>query len=148
MARGYTLIELLLVCAILLILALIFAGGFTSFRQAQALQLDSRNAASFIEKARAQTLAGQGGVPYGVHVGTSTLTLFAGSSYDPNGAGNETLAFDSGVAVVQTSLAGNGSDIVFEQLSGDTQEYGSITLSVGSSQRTVTVSSAGIVNVP
>ncbi len=147
---GFTLIEILVVAAIALLLSAIVLAGFNDFEAAQSLDLGSRNIASFIDKARTQTLSGLGGTPYGIHLSSGSAVLFAGASYQAGAPGNETLQFPGGLQASSISLAGGGSDIIFDQLTGDTGEWGSFVLSTGvsgSPQKTIVVSSSGHVEV-
>ncbi len=150
MTRGLTLVELLIVLAILSILAVLAFGSLQTFSDTQALLTGSNAAVSLIERAQNEALAGAGGVPHGVHIASTTLTLFSGTVYDPGGSTNEAVALTGGVVIAHASLAGGGLDIVFDQLTGATEELGSLVLEAGGNstrQKTIQVSPTGVVSV-
>jgi len=149
--KGYSLIEALIVIGITLILSVMTLTAFGYFRTTQALGLGTENIASFIEKARHQTLEGLNGSQYGVHFTSVSAILFEGTTYVPNAASNEMLSFPGGLIAAQITLAGGGSDVVFQYLTGNTSQPGTIILQAGSdapsAQKTITISAAGIVTV-
>lgn len=147
--RGFTLVESLTVIAIMAVLAGVFMSGLSQYRASQTLMLSSQNVASLLRSARAQAMEGKEGTSWGVHFGTDSVALFSGSSYDANAT--DTLQVSLGGLEVQSlSLAGGGADVVFQSLTGDTVEQGSVTLTLSSDSsrtRTVSVSAQGVVNV-
>ena len=148
--QGFSLLETLLVIAIVLILITIVVSGLSAFRDRQALQFGATDIASFIGKARSQTLSGVGGVPYGIHTSAQSLTLFSGITYTAGAAGNEVFTLPSSVQLVSITLAGGGSDILFQQVTGKTSQPGTLVLQLGSNaalQKTITIAGTGIIGV-
>ena len=146
---GLTLIEILVVLAIMGLLAVLAVNSFGNFSTVQALQAGSGNAASLIARAQSESVAGTGGAPHGVHIASTTLTLFTGSSF-ATGTVSQILVLTGTVAVVQTNLAGGGADVVFDQITGATEEPGNIVLQVGGNtaySKTITISATGVVSV-
>lgn len=80
---GFTLIELILVLAIISFVATfgIIAGIDTYARY--SFHSDAENAVSMLQKARSEAVNNIGGSPHGVYVGadSSSLVLFQGASY-------------------------------------------------------------------
>lgn len=149
-ARGFTLIELLVVIAILGVLAVLVGGILGSFRATQMLEGGADATASALDRARSEAVAGASGKPHGVHVSGSTLVLFAGPSYSANDSSNETIKLLGNVSASSVTLAGGGSDVIFDQLTGATKQPGTIVLSVAGNvtrQKIITVTGAGIVSV-
>lgn len=147
--RGLSLIEILIVIAIMLILATMLGTMLSSFNSVQQLRVGVNTAASVFERARNLSLVGEGGVAHGVHIGSTTLTLFEGSTYDANSASNETVGLMGSLEVAAVTLAG-GLDVIFAPLAGTTTNTGTLVFQVGSDssrQRTVTISGSGVVSV-
>ncbi|MGH7141547.1 MAG: pilus assembly FimT family protein [Minisyncoccia bacterium] len=152
LSRGVTLVELLVVIALMALLATIASAVLGGFTTAQTLAADAAAASSLLEQAHTDALTGASGEPHGVHFDSSagTLTSFAGSSYTPDDPQNVVYSLYGGIVIHSITLAGGGSDVVFDQLTGDTSENGSVVLAVSSDasrQKTIQISSVGVMNV-
>lgn len=139
-------VELLAVVAIMGILVTITINTFVQEKNTQALELDTETVVETLRQARSQTLSSQNASQYGVHFASSTITLFAGSSYATGSSGNKVFnlsSFDS----LTTSLTGGGSDVLFNRLSGETNQNGTIVVSslATTSTKTVTIYNTGLV---
>lgn len=148
--NAFTLIEIVIVIAIMFLLVVGLTAAFTSFTKGNALSGAALNALSLLEKARSQTLASIGDTQYGVHFDASSMTLFAGS-YNQNAAGNVVFPYDSRVTMSNISLSGAGSEVTFKRLSGTTDQSGTITFSLPKSPtvpaKVITVSNSGLVEL-
>ncbi len=147
MQKGFTAIETLIVVAIL---ALISSGIFLSFRTAttrDTLEKSSQNALSVFSKARFDAINGKDGVPYGVRIASSTLTIFSGTSYSAGSAGNSVTDLGA-VTIDQVSLSGGGYDVPFSLLTGTTSKTGTFRMtSAASTTKTFTIYKTGVVEV-
>jgi hypothetical protein len=129
------------------LLAVFAATTFSNYRDNQALSGAVQEVLSLLHEARQDTLASLDASAYGVHFETSAVTYFKGSAYAMGSPDNSAVALDSAVEISDISLAGGGSDVVFERLTGAVSAYGSVTLrSVGNTAkiRTITVLPTGI----
>ncbi len=144
--RGFSLLEILLVVGIMGVLAAVIAFPLSSFHRAQKIRGATADVSSLVQQAQSLTLASHDSLQYGVHLTTSTATLFSGTTYTANAASNRVMALPSGVTATW-SLQGSGANIIFERLTGETNQYGTITLSLSSPtlSRTITVSKLGSV---
>lgn len=150
MKKGFTLIELLIVIAIMTILVSILISSFSKLNQNQALDKDTKKTASLIEEARSRTLFSKNDSQYGVHFATTTATLFPGTSYSAGNSSNVVVDFNSNVNLYSIALTGNGNDIIFDRLTGNTSQPGVVTLSLTTSTSTktyLTVSGTGLVEI-
>jgi prepilin-type N-terminal cleavage/methylation domain-containing protein len=146
-SRGFTLVEIVMVLAILVFLAAGAASAFSSFTRERALTGAAESVLSLLRSAHGQTLAAKNDASYGVHFASSTVTLFRGATYVQGGAGNVAVSLDSRVIVSVVSLSDGGSDVHFTRLTGEAEEYGTITVAlVSTSTRTarITVSPSGL----
>jgi prepilin-type N-terminal cleavage/methylation domain-containing protein len=145
--RGFTLIEVLITIGIFIILTSIVMSTFFLYRKNQSLSLDTQTVATILRQARSQTLSYKNSSVYGVHFNTTDVVLFAGSSYDPSSPTNESYLLNYSDTIVTVTLTGGGSDVIFQRLTGETSQDGSIVISApGLSQtKTVTIYKTGLV---
>lgn len=146
---GLSLIEVVIGIVIVIILATIVAQKFSSFRQGQALSNSVDEVIAIINEARSRTLSGENGQPYGVHLQSDRAVLFAGTTYVANNSTNKAVVLDSAITISSISLQGGGSDVVFNQITGDTNQYGTLIVKQSSTtlgQKTLTITKPGIVS--
>lgn len=124
---GFTLIEVLIVVAILLILVTASVAGLQAF-SARARHVNAAHVVlGALEEAHARTLASDNDDAYGVYFETNQVTIYQGTSYvsgDPNN--------DVRILPAQTNIAlislGGGDEVQFERLTGSASPTGSITV--------------------
>ena len=143
---GFTLVELLVSLAIMLVLAVIVFNTFTTFRRNQALNMDTDIVVEVLRQARNQTLSSKNSSVYGVHFASQKITLFVGASYVENNSTNQDFVLSSSDTVLTTSLAPSGSDVVFNRLTGETVNFGTVVVSSTgiSKTKTVTIYKTGL----
>jgi len=144
--RGYTLIELLIVIAIILVLVVVSVQGFIAYTRSTGPQAAARTVLGSLEEAHARTLASENDTEYGVHIDSDAVTVFSGTSYTAGHADNDVRTLPARTEVSAYSLTGGVDDIVFERLTGETQVTGTITVSRigGTESRTITVHASGL----
>jgi prepilin-type N-terminal cleavage/methylation domain-containing protein len=144
---GFTAVELLVVLGIMALIAMIFLSTFISFRKNQALISDTDTVIEVLRQARNQTLTSKNSSVYGVHFGTGTITIFTGSTYTSGAAGNQDFLLNSEDTILTVSLTGGGRDVVFDRLTGESSQSGTIVVSSQniSQSRTVTVYKTGLI---
>jgi prepilin-type N-terminal cleavage/methylation domain-containing protein len=145
--KGFTLIEIVIVIGILGVLSTISMVTFISFKNTQGINKDSEAIVEMLQQARTQTLSSQNASVYGVHFGTTSVTLFAGSTYSAGVATNEVYNFLSADTVLSVTLTGGGNDVIFSRLTGETTQNGTIVISSTSATitRTVSVFKTGVI---
>lgn len=142
--------ELLISTAILLLLAALTYQAFQSTNSHKALDTGALKVLTELRNARSLTLSSKHAQPWGVHIASSSVTLFQGGVYDAATTTNVVTALNSFVTISSTILAGGGSDVIFERLTGETAHFGTITLSLIASstmKRTITVYETGVVEM-
>ena len=145
---GFTLIEVLIGIAVLIILGAITWGGLTRFQRSLQLTGAVEDGVSLLADARTGTLSSLGKEQYGVHFQSDRVVLFRGVIYIVGDPDNREGALPRGVEISAISLAGGGSDVIFERLTGATDQYGSITyrlLADTSQMRTISILATGLV---
>lgn len=146
LVRAFTMIELLVVVAIISILTGMTLFGFGGIANNNALTGAHRQVLSALEEARARALASSNDSAHGVHFSATALTLFEGDTYDVSDPSNRVITLSGRVSVSDITLAGGGTEIVFLKASGATTQAGTITVSLvsdASVSRTVVVETSG-----
>jgi Tfp pilus assembly protein FimT len=146
-AQALTLIEILFVCAILGILLFIVTSVFSSIAKKQSVESDASLILSVLNQARSQTLSSQNASQYGVHLASSTVTLFTGPTYNPADTSNQVYFLNQRDTVLTVSLNGGGYDVVFLKLNGETTQDGTLTITSlqASTVKTISIFKTGIV---
>lgn len=150
--KGISILELLMVLAILAIIVSFIILNLTKFRNEQALQNTTSDIISLVNEARTKTISSIDSTTYGVHFETSRAVLFAGSSFTEPNSSNKQIDINSAVSIPSSggiNLNGGGSDVVFTRISGDTTNYGTIIVRLVSDatrQKTITINKTGIVS--
>jgi len=145
---GVTLLEVVVSMTILLILATIGMWYFMRARGDEALNKDRQGVVAILAEARALSLSSKNAIKYGVHVEGSEIILFEGDIYDAGDPDNKTHTLNSAVQISAHSLNGGGDEIIFKRLTGETDEFGVIQLSLindALSSTTITINNLGVV---
>lgn len=147
--KGITLLELMIVVAIIGILSVITFSEFSKVKERQVLKSTVGNVVSIINKAKAQTLASLNLDTYGVHFDSDKIVLFSGTTYDVNHSSNEIINISSPVRISSISFVGGGNDFYFNKLTGSPSKTGVITISLNSDpsiNKELTISATGSVS--
>lgn len=144
---GFTLVELFISLAIIAVLSIVVSTMFIDFRKNQALDKDTDTIVETLRQARNQTLSSKNASAYGVHITSTKVILFTGTSYVFGAATNSEFNLNSTDSILTISLNGGGSDVIFNRLTGETSQNGTIVVnSVGLSRsKTVTIYKTGLV---
>ena len=148
--KGFTVLEVLIVIAIVGILTVIVVTGFQKFNRVESVNRDTETVLETLRSARDQTVASKNELQYGVHFGTQSITLFSGTSYSSGAAGNQVYPLHSGDTILSTVITGGGSNVIFQRLTGQTADYGTVTISsmAASSSNNVIIYDTGLVQGP
>ncbi len=127
--RAFTLIEVTIIIAIMVIVASIIIGVFATLNSTQTLQGSAEEIRSVIERAQSLTLSSKGDTSYGVHFDTNQVVLYQGSTYSSSDSNNVVTPLNSKVTISSIILTGGGSEVLFDRLTGATSNTGTTTVS-------------------
>lgn len=140
--HGLSLIEVIVVFAVLVIVITLSISAVSRFGIADAVKTSAQTLATALNEARARTLASEGASSYGVYVavGSSSAVLFRGTTYVSSDPNNTVFAFDPRVDIA-TTTSGTTTAIVFTRLSGTTTP---VTVVVGHVKNASTTASISV----
>ncbi len=116
-SKGFTLVEILVVLAIISILAAISAASFKSMYQSTSLRSGASATFDALTSARSSTLGSQSDMVYGVHFSSTTVTQFAGDTYVAGATGNSVYTYEGSVRAT-SSVITSGGVVTFSRLQG------------------------------
>ncbi len=130
---GFTLVELLVVMGIFIILALVAFSSVRFFQRESDLNNSAERIINILRLSQNKTLASEGANQYGVYFSTSTSVdqyiLFKGSDYQSRATSfDETYQLAKVVEISVIDLTDGGWEIVFDKLTGETNQFGSLSL--------------------
>lgn len=141
--KGFTLIEVLLVVAIMSIIVTVSLSSWQSFSDATNLGNTAKMIETKIKLAKSYSLSAANDVNYGIHMEAGSVTIFpADAAYVFGDPENQVFALTDGVEIYD----GAGNNIVFGRLTGATADSGVIGIRIAnnpSKTKVITVNSQG-----
>ena len=138
-----TVIEVIVVVAVVGLLVALVLPQFNKLRENQTLKTAAEDVLTALGKARGQTLSSLNSSAYGVHFQSDKVVIFKGQNYSAAAPDNENISLISPATISDISFSGAGSDIYFERLTGAPSAYGSITITSGANTKIITISATG-----
>ncbi|PJE73422.1 MAG: hypothetical protein COV02_02820 [Candidatus Terrybacteria bacterium CG10_big_fil_rev_8_21_14_0_10_41_10] len=148
--NGFSLMEVIVVIAIVGVITTFAGVSFSAFRNAKLLDSTAQDILSLINTARVKSISSENASRYGVHFEADRAVLFAGNSFVEPSASNMELNLSPSVEISEVSLFGEGADVVFERITGETGNYGSVTVRISSDAsktKIIEIRSAGSVEI-
>lgn len=147
-----TIIEVLVVVAVLGIIFSIVIPQFSKMRENQVLKSGVVDVLSSINKARSQTLASLSSSEYGVHFQTDKVIIFKGTAFSDSDMSNETINLTAPANISNVTIngaSGVSGNIYFNRLSGTSSNTGinTITISTTSYSKIITIWATGATSV-
>ncbi len=128
--QGLTLLETLFAIGVLTLLFAFTLGPFGAIKDRKVLSDAAEKVEALLQEARTDTSSSLDASNYGVHFDTSSVTLFEGSIYSVSESTNKIVTLDSAVSISDISLSGGGSDVIFNRITGDTDNNGTVKISL------------------
>ncbi len=150
MNKGLTFIEIIIAIAIILIIIVFSLISLNTFKENQSLKNAVNEAISLINQARSKTLSSQDFSQYGIHFELSRAVLFKGTTFSEIDASNIVFILPDSVEISDINLNGGGVNLVFQKLTGKTDEYGTVVFRAKnniSKTETIDIKSTGIVDI-
>jgi len=151
-AKGVTLIELLMIIAILVILSTFAIPTISNFQKESDLNDNTREIINNLELARSRTLASEEESKWGIYFTTSTTphhySLFKGESF-ATGCLSQIFKLSETIEFSEINFNG-GNEIIFERVTGETYQPGMVSLRVKTDpnkSRTIYVEPSGKVEL-
>lgn len=141
MKKGFTLIEVMIVVALIIMFSALTLPMSFSFFQEAALKDQVRNLENFLRKAQALAITGRGDSSAGIKITQSECIIFEGESYE-----NRRQALDIVVPFSITVSISGADEIVFQKSTGllaFPSEEVSIIVTSGDSSKEITINSQG-----
>ncbi len=146
--KGFTVIEVIIVIAMMGILVLIAAPFLSNSLTRSDFEIASSEAVDALREARSSAMNGKGGGRFGVHFETSQFVFFTGATYSAVDLENVVHTYGSDVTMSNITITGGGSDVHFATHKGEPTENGAIEFTIpGGETKTVTVNAVGLVDV-
>lgn len=145
--KGFTALEFLIALSILAVLTTIIFTSMSTFRDSKALQMVAEDVLSLLDEAKSDTLSAKNSYAYGVHFESSRVVLFRGLAYSSSDPNNKTIDIDGAVEIASISLAGGGQEVLFQRLTGKTNQSGTVMIrlkSDASKTKTIAIESSGV----
>lgn len=143
--NGFTLIELLVVVVIVGLLITATVTSLIEYRDVQVAKASVAEVVSVIKETRQKTVAAETATQFGVHVASSSLTVFEGSVYDVSNSTNEIFSIPGMSLFAQLSDGSN--TLIFTRLTGEPSATGTIDIGYSrlNSTTTITIREAGLI---
>ena len=145
--RAFSVMEIIVVIAVLGLIASLVLAQFNKIRSTQVLNNSVATVLSSLHKARSQTSASINSSVYGVHFQSDQVILFTGTTYTAGTSSNESIAIISPATISSISLTGGASDLYFNRLSGAPSKTGTVTVTASSVSKIITIDATGNVSV-
>jgi prepilin-type N-terminal cleavage/methylation domain-containing protein len=145
--KGFTLLELVVTIGILGIMVYAVFTSLTTTNSRQTLDKNALGLAELLEQARVLTVDSKNSSQYGVHLATTSATLFSGTTYSSASSSNQIYSLGTTISISSISVGG-GSDVIFNRITGTTNNSGTVTLSstkLSGVTKVITIYKTGVV---
>jgi prepilin-type N-terminal cleavage/methylation domain-containing protein len=139
-AHGFTLIELVLVVALLLTVAVLSTSFYSRFLVQNDVSNTVDRLVNSLRKAQINSMMGKQNDTWGVSYASKKITLFKGATLGINPSFNEVFTVNNAITVSGLN------EIVFSSPNGTPSTAATITISGNNSSKTIKVNAQGVVS--
>lgn len=139
MKAGFSVIELVIVVTIFILFAGISQITFFDFQRKSNLEISANNVVEALRYAKSNAQQVQNDTKWGVKINGSNVIVFSGNSYDARNT-----AFDKEITL-NGILTSGLSEIIFQKVTGETINTGTITLTLGSQTKNIVINEKGTI---
>lgn len=142
---GFTLLELLIAVSIITLLGAASLVSFINSRRIRELDSSGQNVLSILRLAQSRALAGEENDVWGVRLELARFILFRGPAFAGSPSA-EIHQLPAAIEIANIALAGGGQEIIFQKITGRTEQSGTFELRVTDDAAkifSVTVDSSG-----
>lgn len=138
---GFTLVELLMVIAIVAIVFAFSTPYALNFYRSNLINDAQTNIVSTLERAKHYAILQKNDSNFGVHIDADSITLFQGDTYVVEDVNNEVIQLTAGITY------SGPADIVFSKLTGTTATTSTTTITYGTLNKSILVEESGKISV-
>jgi len=145
--KGVTLLELLVVIAVMGLIFLVVLPQFSKSRENAVMKSAVADILSSVNKARSRTLASLNSSEYGVHFQSDKVIIFKGKVFSAVDVNNETISIATPANISNVTFGGVSSssgDLYFNRVFGVPNTTGTVTVSTPSSSKVITIYATGV----
>lgn len=142
--KGFTLLELLLVVALMGVLAVIAAPMYLSLQAENEMSITSITIGDILRRAQLKSQAVDGDSAWGVEIKKGNLTIFKGQNF-----ANRIQTFDENYGIANTVTLSGLTEVIFSPLLGIPNTVGPIKLEhLDGRKSQLSINELGIINIP
>ncbi len=142
--NGFTLLELLLVVALMGVLAIVSAPMYLSLQAENEMSITSVTIGDILHRAQLKSQAIDSDSSWGVEITNGLLIIFKGSNFI-----NRDQTFDENFSLANTIKLSGLTEVIFAPLSGIPNIVGAIKLQHSDGRQSqLSINGMGIINIP
>lgn len=126
--KGFSILELIIAVGIIAFISTIAVASYYALVSRADLSGNAKNMISTLNLARSETVTSNQANPWGVHFETDKYALFKGSTYNAADSSTKIYTIPSSLEISDIALNGGGSEVLFARITGQTTNYGNITI--------------------
>jgi Tfp pilus assembly protein FimT len=121
-------LEVVVAIAIITLISVIVYAPFNDFRAQKTLDASVEKILSAFSQAHLDTISSKDNMQYGVHIAAGEVVYYVGPTYATGTATNLVFVLHPGIEIYDISLNGGGSDVLYQRLTGSTDQNGTFKL--------------------